>query len=50
MEVTCFNNIKKILRMIKKRIPTHLLTLLIKEVKTSVEQGRVVTTLRIIKQ
>ena len=37
----------------KRRIPTYLLanllTLIIKELKNSVEQGRVVTTLNIIK-
>ena len=37
----------------KRRIPTHLLayllTLIVKELKISVEQGRVVTTLNIIK-
>ena len=33
----------------KRRILTYLLTLIIKELKTSVEQGRVVTTFNIIK-
>jgi hypothetical protein len=33
----------------KKRIPTYLLTLITKELKIVVEQGRVVTTLNIIK-
>ena len=37
----------------KRRIPTYLLayllTLIVKELKISVEQGRVVTTLNIIK-
>jgi hypothetical protein len=33
----------------KRRIPAYLLTLVVKELKTSVEQGRVVTTLKIIK-
>ena len=33
----------------KRRIPTYLLTLVIKELKISVEQGRVVATLNFIK-
>ena len=33
----------------KRRIPTYLLTLIIKELNISVEQGRVVTTLNIVK-
>jgi hypothetical protein len=33
----------------KRKIPTYLLTLIIKELKIIVEQGRVVTTLNIIK-
>jgi hypothetical protein len=33
----------------KRRIPGYLLTLIVKELKTSVEQGRVVMTLKIIK-
>ena len=33
----------------KKRILAYLLTLIVKELKISVEQGRVVTTLNIIK-
>jgi hypothetical protein len=32
-----------------RRIPTYLLTLIIKELKISIDQGRVVTTLNIIK-
>ena len=34
----------------KRRIPAYLLTLIVKESGVSVEQGRVVTTLNIIKQ
>ena len=33
----------------KRRIPTYLLTLFVKKLKVSVEQGRVVTTLHMIK-
>ena len=33
----------------KRKIPAYLLTLIVKESRISVEQGRVVTTLNIIK-
>ena len=33
----------------KRRIPTYLLTLIVKKLKVSVEQGRVVTTLNVSK-
>ena len=39
----------KINNIDKRKNPTYLLTLIIKELKIIVEQGRVVTTLNIIK-
>ena len=57
MEVTCLNLVliriwKKYYNNDNRRLSTHLLTyiltLIIKELKISVEQGRVVTTLNII--
>ena len=52
-EFTVSKDMKKRTTMIKRRIPLHLLvyllTLIVKEVKVSVEQGRVVTTLHTIK-
>ena len=46
-------DMEKTINIDKRRIPanllTHLLTLIVKELKISVEQGRVVTPLNIIK-
>ena len=39
---------KRIMFNDKRKIPTHILTLVVKNLKISVEQGRVVTTINII--
>ena len=49
-EFSVSNDMKKIMTMIDRRITACLLILIVMELKISVEQGRVVTTLSIIKR
>ena len=48
-ELSVSKDMKKKKSNDKRKIPAYLLTLIVKESRISVEQGRVVTTLNIIK-